>query len=140
VINLSLTPDRKYVIATINEVGSGAKNTIVPAYVTESAYTEDIPGRTKVGDVQGKSRLTIIDVETGETKNVDHGQKLPANSPAQRTEMNPTEPAQRARGEARGAGDIQPRAQSQPREREVQLSQLQWSADGKNAVLMARSA
>jgi dipeptidyl aminopeptidase/acylaminoacyl peptidase len=140
VINLSLTPDRKYVIATINEPGSGAKNTIVPAYVTESAYTEDISGRTKVGDVQGKSRLTIIDVETGETKNVDHGQKLPANSPAQRTEMNTTEQAQRERGEARATGDLPTRAQSQPREREVQLSQLQWSDNGKNAVLMARSA
>src|SRR5207302_6589030 len=30
--------------------------------------------------------------------------------------------------------------QAQPRDRDVQLSQLQWSEDGKNAVLMARSA
>jgi hypothetical protein len=56
---LSLSPDAKYVIATLNEPGTAAKNTIVPNYVTESAYTEDIPGRTKVGDTQGRTRLVI---------------------------------------------------------------------------------
>ena len=35
---------------------SGAKNTIVPNYVTETGYTEDIPGRTNVGDTQDLSR------------------------------------------------------------------------------------
>jgi dipeptidyl aminopeptidase/acylaminoacyl peptidase len=139
VINLSLSPDGKYVIATINEPGTGAKNTIVPTYVTESAYTEDISGRTKVGDAQGKTRLTIIDVETGETKPVDHGQKLPASPAVQRTELNTTEQAQRERGETKG-GETQRAQSSQPREREVQLTQLQWSDDGKNAVLMARAA
>jgi dipeptidyl aminopeptidase/acylaminoacyl peptidase len=138
-INLTLSPDGKYVIATINEPAPGAKNTIVPNYVTESAYTEDIPGRTKVGDVQGKARLALIDVETGETRNVDHGQKLPAAPPLQRTEMNPTEQGQKERSETRSAVETPPRSQSQPRERELQLGQLQWSDDGKNAVLMARA-
>lgn len=130
-INLSLSPDGKYVIATITEPGTGAKNTIVPNYVTESGYTEDIPGRTKVGEVQNRTRLVIIDVETGETRNVDHGQRLP-NPPAQRADMTATEQAQR--GEAKAA------TSSQPKDREVLLSQLQWSEDGKNAVLMARAA
>src|SRR5256714_1366584 len=108
VANLSLSPDGKHVIATITEPGTGSKNTIVPNYVTESAYTEDIPGRTKVGDTQNRTRLVVIDVESGETKNVDHGQKL---------QVSPT-----------------------PKDRDVQLSQLQWSEDGKNAVLSARAA
>src|SRR6266481_2507650 len=67
-IALNLSPDNKYVIATISEPGAGAKNTIVPNYVTESAYTEDITGRTKVGDTQGRTRIAIIDVETGESR------------------------------------------------------------------------
>src|SRR2546430_10988377 len=67
VINLNLSPDGKYVIAAVSEPGTGAKNTIVPNYVTESAYTEDIPGRTKVGDAQNRIRLVIINAETGET-------------------------------------------------------------------------
>src|ERR1043166_1704727 len=49
VVNLNLSPSSKYVIATVTEPGTGSKNTIVPNYVTESGYTEDIPGRTKVG-------------------------------------------------------------------------------------------
>jgi len=139
-VALNLSPNGKYVIATISEPGTGSKNTIVPNYITESAYTEDIPGRTKVGDTQGRTRLVVIDVETGETKNVDHGQRL-APPAAQRTEANTTEQPQRERGEseaARGQGERPPR--QQPRDRDVQLSQLQWSEDGKNPVLMARSA
>ena len=77
-INLNLSPDGKYVIATVSEPATGAKNTIVPNFVTESGYTEDIPGRTKVGDAQNRTRLVIINAETGETKNVDHGQRLAA--------------------------------------------------------------
>jgi dipeptidyl aminopeptidase/acylaminoacyl peptidase len=141
-IALNLSPDGKYVIATISEPGTGSKNTIVPNYVTESAYTEDIPGRTKVGDTQGRTRLTIINVETGETKNIDHGQRLPAAPATQRTETNPTDQPQRERsesdqGQARGQGERPPRPQQ--RDRDVQLAQLQWSEDGKNAVLMGRS-
>lgn len=139
VINLNLSPDGKSVIAIVSEPASGAKNTIVPNYVTESGYTEDIPGRSKVGDTQNRTRLVIINTETGETKNVDHGQRL-TTPPAQRTEMNTTENAQRERGETRAGGDTQRPQTNAPRDREVQLSQLQWSDDGKNAVLMGRAA
>ena len=135
VTNLTLSPDGKYVIATISEPGAGAKNIIVPNYVTESAYTEDIPGRNKVGDTQSRTRLVLIDVGTGETKNIDHGQKLPAAPTAQRTEMNTTEQARVSTG-----SETQAKTPAQPKDRDVQLSQLQWSEDGKSAVLMARSA
>jgi dipeptidyl aminopeptidase/acylaminoacyl peptidase len=147
--NLTLSPDGKYIIATVAEQATGAKNAIVPNYVTESAYTEDIPNRTKVGDTQGRTRLVIIDAENGEVKPVDHGQRQPA--PTTRTEMNATEQAGRERGELRTRSEEQteqqkkegqPRTQGEdtPRDRDVQLTQLQWSEDGKNAVLMARSA
>jgi dipeptidyl aminopeptidase/acylaminoacyl peptidase len=144
-VSLILSPDGKYVIATISEPGSGAKNTVVPNYVTESAYTEDITGRTKVGDTQGRTRIVVIDVETGESRNVDHGQRLPATPQAQRTE-NPTDTVPKEAGEAKVAGAAgeppQTTARSQPaqpRDRDVQLAQLRWSDDGRNAVLMARS-
>jgi dipeptidyl aminopeptidase/acylaminoacyl peptidase len=139
-VSLILSPDGKYVIATISEPGAGAKNTVVPNYVTESAYTEDITGRTKVGDTQGRTRLVIIDVETGESKNVDHGQRLPAPPQAQRTEMNTTEQARVSTGGGSDRVESQAKPPVQPRDRDVQLSQLQWSEDAKNAVLMARAA
>src|SRR6266404_3804408 len=140
VVALNLSPDGKYVIATIPEPGTGSKNTIVPNFVTESGYTEDIPGRTKVGDTPNRTRLVIIDVETGETKNVDHGQRLAATSSTQRTEMNATEQARVSTGSGSDRVEPQPKTPAAPKDRDVQLSQPQWSEDGKNAVLSARSA
>jgi hypothetical protein len=131
-VALALSPDGQNVIATISEPGAGSKNTIVPNYVTESAYTEDLTGHTKVGDTQARTRLVIINTESGETKNVDHGQRLPITAAVQRTETNATE--QGPRTETRTGTPP-----AQPKDRDVQLSQLRWSDDGKNAVLMARS-
>lgn len=129
--NLSLTPDKKSVIVTVNEAATGAKNTIVPNYVTESAYTEDIPSRSKVGDTQFRSRIAIVNVETGDSKWIDHGQRLAATQPPpQRTEGNT----------ATGQGSGQGSGQGQQRDRDVQLSTPVWSDDGKNAVLQGRSA
>src|SRR5690349_2535741 len=110
VVNLNLSPDGKYITATISEPGSGSKNTIVPNYVTESAYTEDIPGRNKVGDTQNRTRLVVINVETGDTKNVDHGQKLPANAPPQRTELNTSEQGGVSTGSGSDRVDAQTKA------------------------------
>jgi tricorn protease-like protein len=75
ITSLRLTPDEKYVIAGVREAGKDDKNAVVPNYVTESGYTEDIPSRDKVGDNQNRMRLAIVSVETGEVKWVDHGQK-----------------------------------------------------------------
>ena len=73
---LQLSPDEKYVMASVFEAAATpAKNTVVPNYVSDSGYTEDIPGRPNVGDAQGSSRLAILNAETGEVKWVDHGQK-----------------------------------------------------------------
>jgi dipeptidyl aminopeptidase/acylaminoacyl peptidase len=134
VTSLALSPDGKYVIASVNESTANAKNTIVPNFVTESGYTEDISGRMKAGDPQGRTRLLIINTETGETKNVDHGQRQPAKPVPQTTEQPQRE--QQAASEQ----SERPSRPAQPRDREVQLAQPQWSDDGKNAVLMARSA
>lgn len=136
--NLSLTPDGKSVIVVVNESATGAKNTIVPNYVTESAYTEDIPGRTKVGDVQGRNRIAIVNIENGESKWVDHGQRLATPPTAAKTEGNAGgDNPERTSGQGTGRGPASP---AQPRDREVQLSPPVWSEDGKNAVMQGRSA
>ena len=75
IASLRLSPDEKYVIAAVREAGKDDKNAVVPNYVTESGYTEDIPSRDKVGDNQSQMKLAILSVETGEVKWVDHGQK-----------------------------------------------------------------
>ncbi len=112
---LELSPDEKYVIATVNEIAEGAKTTVVPNYVTESTYTEQIPSRTNVGDTESRARIVLIDTITGKTKWVDHGL----------TKIVPAKDGEKA---------------SAPVERSVQLSVPLWNEDGSRAVLLARAA
>ena len=71
---LELSPDEKYVLAWVGEPG-GARNTIVPNWITDSAYVEDISGRSNVGDTQSHARLAEVDTATGEVRWVDYGLK-----------------------------------------------------------------
>lgn len=98
VTSLALSPDGASVVMTLGEQ-TGGKGTIVPNYVTESGYTEDIPGRTKVGDNQGRTRIALVSVATGEVKWVEPGIRAEVAPRVQtRTEQNATESAQRERG------------------------------------------
>ena len=122
---LQLSPDEKTVIAAVNELGEGGKNTIVPNYVTEASYTEDIGSRSKVGDSQARTRIAILSVETGEVKWVDHGQKLAPVQPEAKTVGSET--------------TDQTDKPIESRERDVQLLAPVWSEDGTKAVVMARA-
>ncbi|MEO8026523.1 MAG: prolyl oligopeptidase family serine peptidase [Bryobacteraceae bacterium] len=75
VSQLLLAPSADYVVAMVNEAGDRSKNTLVPNYVTESAYVEDINSRSNVGDTQGKNRLLLLKAETGAPTWVDTGIK-----------------------------------------------------------------
>ncbi len=75
VTDLMLAPDGTQVLATIMERPQEAKTALMPLYVTESAYTETQPTRTKVGDLQPRARMALISVETGEAKWLDPGVK-----------------------------------------------------------------
>ena len=57
-----ISPDGRYISYRLNKQGRG-KSTIVPSYVTESGFTEDIPGRTKAGGAQGVQELYVFDTE-----------------------------------------------------------------------------
>jgi len=114
---LQLTPDEKYAVASVLEAAATpAKNTIVPNYITESAYTEDIPGRSNVGDTPGTSSLAIIEVETGEVKFVDPGIK-----------------------KAVPVGATETPRPAASNDRDVQLGMPIWSEDGGRAVMSARA-
>ncbi|MBS1831770.1 MAG: prolyl oligopeptidase family serine peptidase [Acidobacteria bacterium] len=73
VASLQLAPDEKHVLAMILEPAADTKTAIVPNFVSESAYTEDLQTRNKVGDVQARTRLAWVDVTTGDWKWVEHG-------------------------------------------------------------------
>ena len=144
VSSLTLSPDEKYIIAAITDQAMDARNTIVPNYVTESAFTEDIAGRTKVGETQARTRVMIITTETGAAKRVDHGQRNPTPPATAKPEVakksNEEEEQNREQTEETESAETARQRQQRSRDRDVQLSPLQWSDDGKNAVLLARAA
>ncbi|HYP02324.1 MAG TPA: alpha/beta fold hydrolase, partial [Pyrinomonadaceae bacterium] len=121
ITSLTLSPDGANAIAVIAEQAPAAKTTIVPNYVTESAYTEDIQSRTKVGDAQGRTRMVVISVETGDARTVEHGQRTEAAPVVRtRTEANATAEAERERG-----AQTQTQGQQQTQQQTVEGQQTQ---------------
>jgi dipeptidyl aminopeptidase/acylaminoacyl peptidase len=59
--------DGKVLMLLVSERAQHAKSTNVPTYITESAYTEDISARTKVGDAQNVAKLAVFNLETAKT-------------------------------------------------------------------------
>lgn len=69
----NLVPNRTgtYAALSTRRPAQGARSTLIPEWITESGYTEEINGRTKVGDVQGSSRVGLLDLATGEVDWLD---------------------------------------------------------------------
>lgn len=59
--SLQISPDGRFVTYRLYQAPTTAKNTIVPDYVTESGFTTDIPGRTKVGAAMGRFDFYVYD-------------------------------------------------------------------------------
>ncbi|MEO6235830.1 MAG: alpha/beta fold hydrolase [Vicinamibacterales bacterium] len=119
-IDLMLSPDDTHVFVLVSERPAGARPIIVPSYVTETGYTEDIPGRTAVGDAQNRTLLGILNLKTGKTAWADGSFAPPVDEPA------PVVPSAGAPG--------------RKAEREIRWSMPDVSDDGRLAVAGARSA
>jgi len=65
---LSISPTGSALLITTNTPAAGARAVDVPAYVTQSGYTEEIRGRTKVGDDQGGGRVAFVPLAGGDVK------------------------------------------------------------------------
>jgi dipeptidyl aminopeptidase/acylaminoacyl peptidase len=66
VTQLSVSPAMTAVLFTTTVPATDARTGIVPDYVTSSGYTEDIPNRTKVGDVVATGRMGFMTLPRGE--------------------------------------------------------------------------
>jgi dipeptidyl aminopeptidase/acylaminoacyl peptidase len=58
---INLSPDERFVTYRLTKPAEGVKNAIVPNYITESGFTEDIPNRSKVGRPSSISETFIYD-------------------------------------------------------------------------------
>ena len=68
VTGLSVSPAGNALILTTTIQIPGARQTIVPNWVTLNGYTEDLTVRTKVGDVQNGGRAAYMSLPSGEVK------------------------------------------------------------------------
>jgi dipeptidyl aminopeptidase/acylaminoacyl peptidase len=119
-----LTPDGKYVVAVVTAESDKVKKAVVPTYVTESAYTDTIPSREKVGDLQPPARVAILNTANGEQKWFEHGLKAPQTKEESEQKTEKTEAAEKV---------------DKPKDREVSLRMPIWSDDGKHAFVVIRS-
>jgi hypothetical protein len=69
--NVSLSPSGKFVVYTTYVNPQGSKQTSVTHFVTESGYTEEKSGRTKVGSTQTEIEMGIFDVENNKTVKIN---------------------------------------------------------------------
>src|SRR4051812_19265640 len=132
VVNARLSPDGKMIVLVINTESEKAKKTIVPNYITETVYTDTIPGREKVGDAQPPSRIAVVSTVNGDVKWFEHGLK-PLATETKNDEGKASEQ------KTEKSADTQ-RESAQPKEREVNLRAPVWSEDGKHAFVVVRSS
>jgi dipeptidyl aminopeptidase/acylaminoacyl peptidase len=68
---LEPSPDGAFVALATYKPAEGAQRVIIPDWITESGYTEDLNVRSKVGDANGSSRIGILEVATGKATWLD---------------------------------------------------------------------
>ena len=66
VSRLEASPDGRFVLVTASTPAEDEETVIVPAWVTEGGYTEDLETRSKVGDVEGTARVGLLRTATGD--------------------------------------------------------------------------
>jgi dipeptidyl aminopeptidase/acylaminoacyl peptidase len=62
VSDFSVSPTGNTLLVTTRSPANGNRTSEIPLYVTRSGYTEEIRGRTKVGDAEQRGRIAIISV------------------------------------------------------------------------------
>ncbi|HEY4612459.1 MAG TPA: prolyl oligopeptidase family serine peptidase, partial [Bacteroidota bacterium] len=108
-----LSPDERSVTAILSQTASDAKRAIVPNYVTESGFTEDINARTKVGEPQTSFEFIVYNIVLDSVMQVKPDD-LPGVVPP------------------KAAGDT---SKAQPKPRSVSYNGPHWSDDGKNTFV-----
>lgn len=112
-----LSPDEKHVTLVLSESQSAAKRTIVPNYVTESGFTEDINARTKVGEPTTIFEFFVYNIGLDSMMTVKPDSisgLIPTKSPADTSK-------------------------TKPKPRPVSYNGPYWSHDGKSAFVQVFS-
>lgn len=121
--DVTISPDGKFVTYRLYKAPSDAKNTIIPNYVTESGFTQDIPGRTKVGAPQGTYEFFIFDTKKDTIIHVKTDQIPGINDLPDYAKDYPSKDT----------------SKKKPQERSVIMNGPFWNEKGTSAVVDIRS-
>jgi dipeptidyl aminopeptidase/acylaminoacyl peptidase len=124
---IQLSPDGKTITYRLTKT-SGAKSTIVPNYVTESGFTEDIPARTKVGAAQNTSELWVYSISKDTVLAVKTNDIPGISDPTDFSKDYKAKPTKDDKGKDK-----------KPDLRGVTMAGPFWSDDGKNNIVVARA-
>ncbi len=144
-LNQKLSPDGRFITFSLVKSAQGAKTAIVPNYVTESGFTEDLTARTKVGAPAASSELYVYDIQQDtiqavSTKGIPGISDLPDYAKAATTPRPvPDSSLRRGPSAIETVADTTKKAKK-PTERSVAISTPIWSEDGKQAVVIVRAS
>ena len=117
-----LSPDKRFVTYRLAQPDKSAKSTIVPNYVTESGFTEDISGRTKVGAPASSYEFWVYDTKKDTTRKLSVKALVGINDKPDYLKDYPKQDTAWKK-----------------KEREVMIHGPFWSENGANAVVVVRS-
>jgi dipeptidyl aminopeptidase/acylaminoacyl peptidase len=126
---VQLSPDGKFITYRLTKVAHG-KNTIVPNYVTESGFTEDISARTKVGVAQNAYELFVYDISKDTVLAVKNSD-LPGINDDPDFKKDYSSKNTKAKSDSE--------KEKKPELRPIIFFGPYWSDDGKNNVVIARA-
>ena len=121
---LALDAGEKFVVYSLSKMQAG-KNALVPNYVTESGFTEDLPARTKVGNPVSGNELYVYDVQQDTVFRFAEKDLPGITDPPDYLKDYPKKDTAKAK---------------KPEPRKLTFFNLNASEDGKNTVVLARAA
>lgn len=119
--NIVFSPNADFITYRSTKAATGSKTTIVPSYVTESGYTEDLPARTKVGATQNSSQLFVYNIKKDTVLEASTKDLTGINAKPDYVKDYRADTAKKVAA------------------RKVQFVTTRWSEDGKYLVAMMRS-
>jgi len=117
-----LSPDGRFITYRVSQPDKSAKSTIIPNYVTESGFTEDIPGRAKVGAPGTTNEFWVYDIKKDTTRKVSVKNIPGINDKPDYLKDYPKQDSAWKK-----------------KEREVSIAGPFWSDNGENAVVIVRA-
>ncbi len=117
--NIAPSADKQYISYRLLTPAEGNKNIIIPSFVTESGFTEDINGRTKVGVILPTYETYIFDSKRDTAYQVNLKDLPGIKDLPDYVKDYPKQLEERTK---------------KNEDRKVQVVNISWSPDGQNAV------